>query len=158
MHEPELCNDGALLRSPSRPNLACEALPSWLRLEFRRPECPGATADYQNAGAVRIAGLPSEVNTKPKRLNSMTSDQPRQSAWMKTRCCSPISRAAGVTIVRSPMTIFRPCRTACLTSSSQTKSAGFTLGAAGAGVADGAGAVGTTGAATPLGSPTAGAA
>ena len=32
-------------------------------------------------------------------------------AWTKTRCCSPRSRAAGVTMVRSPMTILRRAST-----------------------------------------------
>ncbi len=45
-------------------------------------------------------------------------------AWMNALCCSPRSRAAGVTIVFSPITILRFCFTACRTSSSQTKSVG----------------------------------
>ena len=47
-----------------------------------------------------------------------------QPAWTKTLAASPASRAAGVTMVRSPISSFRPSSTASRTSSSQTNFSG----------------------------------
>ena len=117
----------------------------------------------ESAGAMSIA-LPSHgVNRNPNKLKSIgavglrdsrlgargSHPQRGQAASVKTWCSSPRSLAAGVTIDRSPTTIFRPCFMACLTSSSHTKSTGLDDVAAdgdgadgepGAGVGAGAGA------------------
>ncbi len=78
-----------------------------------------------------------------KRLKTNRVFSPRPFGHDEECCSSPKSRAAGVTIVRSPMTSLRPWRIACRTSSSQTKSSGFetAVGGVGAGLAS-AGAAG----------------
>ena len=99
------------------------------------PRRPGGREPHQIAGAERIASRPCSVNltragsTVSSRLRAGHRGQP---AWTNTRCSSPRSRAAGVMMVRSPMTILRPCRMACRTSSSHTKSDVFCTVAAGA--------------------------
>ena len=76
-------------------------------------------------------------NTRAKdgsnRSGSAVYDE-GQPACTKTLAASPASRAAGVTIVRSPISSFRPSLTACRTSSSQTNFSGSLrrLGASGA--------------------------
>src|SRR4029453_12827254 len=58
---------------------------------------------------------------KSEKLLGSNADQPwGHVAETNTRCAWARSRAAGVTIVRSAITILRPCRIACFTSSSHT--------------------------------------